>query len=175
MDHNVIWNCEAGVRVNGPAEGHRIYNNTLFNCDDVGTHSYHAWPPGVHLNRKAQSPIKTYQYEKANNLFLGRNPQQQLQDVGSLKFWLMPGADAIDSGKPIPGFTDGFRGEAPDLGAYESGGARWVPGVRGRTGPLSFTARHRRNRRNRIVSAQLGFFLPQFCRINRLNRERPSG
>ena len=52
VDHNVIWNCEAGVRVNGPAEGHRIYNNTLFNCDDVGTHTYPAWPPGVHLNRQ---------------------------------------------------------------------------------------------------------------------------
>ena len=132
VHHNVIWNCEAGVRVNGPAEGHRIYNNTLFNCDDVGTHTYHTWPPDKHLNRKDEWPIKTYQYEKANNLFLGRNPQQQLQDVGSLKFWLTPGADAIDSGKPITGFTDGSLGEAPDLGAYESGGARWVPGVRGR-------------------------------------------
>jgi parallel beta-helix repeat protein len=132
VDHNVIWNCEAGVRVNGPAEGHRIYNNTLFNCDDVGTHTYHVWPPNKH--GKAQWPIKTYQYEKANNLFLGRHPQQQLQDVGSLKSWLTPGADAIDSGKPITGFTDGFLGEAPDLGAYESGGARWVPGVRGRAG-----------------------------------------
>ena len=81
---------------------------------------------------RAQWPVKTYQYEKANNLFLGRNPQQQLQDVGSLKFWLTPGADVIDSGKPITGFTDSFLGEAPDLGAYESGGARWLPGVRGR-------------------------------------------
>ena len=82
--------------------------------------------------REHKWPVKTYQYEKANNLFLGRLPRQQLQDVGGLKFWLTPGADAIDSGKPVTGITEGFLGEAPDQGAYESGGARWLPGVRGR-------------------------------------------
>ena len=28
---------------------------------------------------------------------------------------------AIDAGQPLPGFNDGFRGRAPDLGAYELG------------------------------------------------------
>ncbi len=129
VDHNVIWNCEAGVRVNGPAEGHRVYNNTLFNCEEVGTHTYKRWPPPPHM--KAKWPTNVYQYEKANNLFLGRNPNQQLQNVDRLKFWLKPDADAIDSGKQIMGFTDGFHGKAPDLGAYESSGVNWVPGKNG--------------------------------------------
>ena len=44
VDHNVIWNCGAGIRVNGPAKGHRLYNNTLFNCRDIGTRLYNQWP-----------------------------------------------------------------------------------------------------------------------------------
>lgn len=129
VDHNVIWNCEAGVRVNGPAEGHRVYNNTLFNCQDVGTCTYDSWPPPKEVTN--EWPTWVYEYEKTNNLFLGHNPENQLQDVGSLKFCLKPSGDFVDAGIPIMGFTDGFRGMAPDLGAYETGGANWVPGKSG--------------------------------------------
>ena len=34
---------------------------------------------------------------------------------------LSPKATAIDVGVAIPGINDGFRGKAPDLGAYELG------------------------------------------------------
>ena len=34
---------------------------------------------------------------------------------------IAPGSPAIDAGTPIPGITDGFTGDAPDLGAYEVG------------------------------------------------------
>lgn len=34
---------------------------------------------------------------------------------------LAPGSDAIDAGVPVPGLTGTFAGQAPDLGAYESG------------------------------------------------------
>ncbi len=34
---------------------------------------------------------------------------------------LAPGSTAIDAGQPLPGLNDGFRGRAPDLGAYELG------------------------------------------------------
>ena len=33
------------------------------------------------------------------------------------------GSAALDAGVAIAGITDGFLGKAPDLGAYESGGA----------------------------------------------------
>jgi len=36
----------------------------------------------------------------------------------------------IDQGRIIPGITDGFKGFAPDIGAYEYGGEYWVPGHR---------------------------------------------
>ena len=39
------------------------------------------------------------------------------------------GSKAIDAGVPVSGFTDGFQGAAPDLGAYERGGTLWRPGA----------------------------------------------
>ena len=59
----------------------------------------------------------------------------------SLDFRLKPGAAALDSGKPVTGITDGFLGKAPELGAYEAGGPRWVPGRNGQAAepPLSPT------------------------------------
>jgi hypothetical protein len=36
----------------------------------------------------------------------------------------------IDAGTHLPGFTDGYRGTAPDIGAYEHGAEPWVPGIR---------------------------------------------
>lgn len=133
VDHNVIWNCEAGVRVNGPAEGHQIYNNTLFKCKDVGTHTYHVWPPKKNMNHiKAAWPKKIYQYENINNLYLGKKPEEQLIDFKKRQFQLKKDAKAIDAGKEITGFTEGFKGKAPDLGAYESGGNNWIPGKNGK-------------------------------------------
>ena len=136
VDHNVIWNCEAGVRVNGPAEGHRIYNNTLFHCQDVGTRTYHVWPPKA-PNIRIEWPKKIYSYDKGNNLFLGKAPDQELADVEKSRFWPNLGSRAIDAGKPIKEITDGFMGDAPDLGAYEAGGPRWVPGRHGQVAEQS--------------------------------------
>ena len=132
VDHNVIWNCGAGIRVNGPAKGHRLYNNTLFNCRDVGTRPYNQWPNHTPGYWTAGGYGNIYRYTKINNLFLSTRPAAQLEDFANKNFSLKTSAPAIDSGKPVTGITDGFLGEAPDLGAYESGGARWVPGVRGR-------------------------------------------
>ena len=52
-----------------------------------------------------------------------------MRDAASFDF--RPAADSvlIDAGIEIPGYTDGFSGEAPDIGAYEAGGERWVPGA----------------------------------------------
>lgn len=48
-------------------------------------------------------------------------------------FTLAPGSDAIDAGTILPGVTDGFTGQAPDLGALEAGRPAPVYGPR----PLS--------------------------------------
>jgi hypothetical protein len=41
----------------------------------------------------------------------------------SLDFRLRPRSAAIDKGVELPTITDGFKGKAPDLGAYEFGTA----------------------------------------------------
>ena len=132
VDHNVVWNCPTftGIQINGPSSNHLIYNNTLFNCDDVGTHPYDQWP-GPNPN-PALWTNDVYQYLASNNLFLATSPPSQLVDWTNEDFQLKPNAPAIDAGVIIPGFTDGYAGSAPDLGAYESGGLAWNAGVESR-------------------------------------------
>jgi hypothetical protein len=47
-----------------------------------------------------------------------------------MEFWPAEGSPLIDAGRPIAGFSDAYHGKAPDIGAYEYGGPRWVPGIR---------------------------------------------
>jgi hypothetical protein len=44
-------------------------------------------------------------------------------DPASIDLRLRPRSKAVDAGTVIPNVTDGFRGRAPDLGAYEQGEA----------------------------------------------------
>lgn len=118
VHHNVTWNCngDAGIRVNGPAEGHQIHNNTVFNAEAVGTHTYQAEPG-------------PYAYAKENNLLI-LDARTELMDTAARDFRLPPGSPYIDKGKVLAGFTEGYKGSAPDLGAYESGGEWWKAGSR---------------------------------------------
>ncbi len=132
VDHNVVWNCPTftGIQINGPSLNDLIYNNTLFNCDNVGTHPYDQWPspnpnPAFWTN-------DVYQYSASNNLFLATSPQSQLINWTNADFRLKPNAPAINAGVVIPGFTDGYLGGAPDLGAYETGSLAWNAGMSSR-------------------------------------------
>ena len=40
-----------------------------------------------------------------------------------------PDSSLVDAGMIVEGITDGYLGEAPDIGAYENGGEMWVPGI----------------------------------------------
>jgi len=40
-----------------------------------------------------------------------------------------PGSPLIDAGRLVPGITKEYHGKAPDVGAYEAGGRRWVAGA----------------------------------------------
>jgi hypothetical protein len=139
IDHNVIWGStgDAGVRVNGPATGHRIYNNTLFNCEQVGTHTYNMWPDN---NPDPKFWVAdTYDYTGQNNLFLGKAPDTQLRNWRKRDFRTKAGAPALNSGVRLPGYTDDAVG-APDKGAYEAGRPYWTPGVNGSVGNPSLSS-----------------------------------
>lgn len=130
MDHNVCWNSgssDCGVRVNGPCFNQYIYNNTFFNCANVGAITYDSWPDANPDPTFWTSDI--YQYFSSNNLYLAGSPQQQLLDWTNEDFRLQTGSPAIDAGVTIPDITDGYAGAEPDLGAYEFGRVPWTPGV----------------------------------------------
>ncbi|HEV7405764.1 MAG TPA: right-handed parallel beta-helix repeat-containing protein [Chthoniobacteraceae bacterium] len=48
----------------------------------------------------------------------------------ALDLRLRPGSKAVDAGLAFPNLTDGFAGQAPDLGAIELGAAQWAYGPR---------------------------------------------
>ena len=50
-------------------------------------------------------------------------------DPDNLDFRPNPDSILVDAGLAIDGFTDGYVGTAPDIGAYEYGAEMWVPGI----------------------------------------------
>jgi hypothetical protein len=53
-----------------------------------------------------------------------------LVDPAGRDFRPVAGSPLIDAGKVLPPITDGYLGDAPDIGAYEYGGERWLAGCR---------------------------------------------
>ena len=56
-------------------------------------------------------------------------PDLQLLDIENYDLRPKPGSPLVDGGEHIPGFTDGFKGKAPDIGAYKHCGKHWIPGI----------------------------------------------
>jgi hypothetical protein len=144
IHHNVVWNVpnDAGIRVNGPSDGCRVFNNTLFQTHDVGTFTFRRFEadnpePSFWKNREH------YSFESANNLFLEVRPESTLTDPANHDFTLLPGSAAIDAGEPIASPDLPVSGKNPDLGAYESGLPIWMPGHLGHRpgGPVVHTTR----------------------------------
>ena len=53
-----------------------------------------------------------------------------LVDAAGRDFRPRAGSPLIDAGRVLAPVTDGYRGDAPDIGAYEHGGEHWLPGCR---------------------------------------------
>jgi len=147
VHHNVAWNCrEKGIITKG--DRNRVYNNTCLDnpaidilvpwrrlprkTDELEVQNTHSEV----INNCARKISGRYKWERktepppgklATN-YQGDDPM--LADPRRLDFRPRPGSPLIDAGTPIPGITDGFRGKAPDIGAYEFGAERWVPGYR---------------------------------------------
>jgi hypothetical protein len=134
VDHNVVWNClgDAGIRINAPAVGDKVFNNTLFNCDDIGTHMYNCWP-----ENKPDPVFWTtyiYTFTSTNNLYLAGDPSSKLVDAGHNDFRLSPKLRGNDAGVGRPRPTDSTKVLSLDLGAYETSAIRWTAGAAGVAG-----------------------------------------
>ena len=106
-----------------------FFNNTFWNnSDEMG-----AW----HKAGTAFTNVRVWnnlgfkgewepQSDKKNNLIAQNTDFNNIADG---KFNLTNGASAIDKGIEIASITDGFKGAAPDVGAYEYNGELWLAGI----------------------------------------------
>jgi len=84
-------------------------------------------PPAGTLSHNYQPPQSMLLDPKQLTM---RDDEPLLADPARYDFRPKKGSPLIDAGQVIPGITDGFKGKAPDIGAYEYGAERWVPGYR---------------------------------------------
>ena len=136
VHHNVVWNCGGNAfHINGPdAFHHLVYNNTISETGDAfGTCTFSGYAPTMKGTRIINNLV--------NEVMHPENPEEFVQgELGPELAHNAPGAvdkdgyptansAAIDAGMVIEGITDGYKGKAPDLGAYEFDGPHWVAGA----------------------------------------------
>jgi len=131
VHHNVVWNTKwTGIQINWNGTNLNIFNNTF--CKNSGTMG--AW----HKAGTAFSNVKVWnnitdketidqtgnqeeevtwepQSDKQNNLV----SKESFVNWDSNNFTLKASAQAVDYGRVINGYTDGYVGAKPDAGAYE--------------------------------------------------------
>ena len=155
--HNVVWDC-GGIGITMKGEDNRAFNNTVFGIGTKEQPQFDIlleqgaepvklwavqWPQLLMQNQwsqavnnaacnitgshKMQDQLKDS--ERVHNNLRGTDIAPLLRDPAAFDFRPAQGSPLIGAGVVIPGCTDGFKGAAPDLGAYQSGGERWVPGA----------------------------------------------
>ena len=101
-----------------------------------GSHPYHANENSI-VKNIASNLIDTWPLIPIDNAAIwhgndiSMNLTDQLRDPANLDFRPKASSDLVDNGVLIPGFTDAYKGVAPDIGAYEYGDANyWIPGCK---------------------------------------------
>ena len=124
---NVCFDDQFGIQLNSPGTNHLVYNNTLMRnwgssipvpYNDSGTPTQAGTQVINNLADSSMSFVSDCTTNK-NGWF---------PPVGT-NFVPQAGSAAIDAGQTLPGYTDGYLGSAPDIGAYETGGTYWTPGA----------------------------------------------
>src|SRR3989339_615542 len=137
VHHNVSWNNkDSGIRLNLDSTNNLIYNNTILNNGN----SFNHWP-----DSGSQSGTKIINNIANNTINLvtsseGTPPEAHHNGDYPVDANFIPtaGSGAIDAGVIIPGYTDGYVGSSPDIGAYEYGATYyWIPGARLESNPPS--------------------------------------
>ena len=152
--HNVVWDCgRDGIIVKG--DFNQVHNNTtlfmghvnrlgnfiampmrpepvkpwrrqfpLLKVQNANSRIYNNVARTVVSNQSKRTP-----YPPGDNL---ANTYSEADPglVDSANWDFRPRADSpvVDAGRVVPGFTDGFKAAAPDIGAYEYSGEHWLPG-----------------------------------------------
>jgi hypothetical protein len=154
VHHNVVWNCDnKAIIVKG--DSNRVYNNTIFGNEGIDLiltrrpEPYKSWNPSQWPHLLEEQNVHSETVNNAAPNLTGRFPQEPeqqmplgkvehnfqgenilLADPRAFDFRPQKESPLVDAGEHIPGYTDGYQGKSPDIGAYEYGGERWVPGYR---------------------------------------------
>ena len=138
---NVVWNVEwTNVQINWNGTNIDIFNNTLCKADGGTMGAWHkagtqfsnvkVWNNITDKEASDQAGNQESevtwepQSDKQNNLV----DKTSFIDHTNNDYRLKATTPAIDFGRVISPYTDGFVGSNPDVGAYEFGEA-WTPGV----------------------------------------------
>lgn len=121
VHHNVFFpTISEGKFVPTAACGILVYNNTW-----LAPVNNRDWDFVTYDSVYVDSTVKQW----ANNLNAAYDRASwQFVDTMNDDYSLRESSPAVDAGVAIAGITDGFVGNAPDLGAYEYGAEPWAPG-----------------------------------------------
>ena len=135
VHHNVVWNNSGtGIRLNSDSLDNLIANNTIAaSAKPFGVFTYQNHEPTMEGTRILNNLVLLPLAKDDPAIFVQGAKGPEVSHNGAFAIGQVampsPGSGAIDAGLVIPGVTDGFIGQAPDIGAYEFGGEVWVPGA----------------------------------------------
>lgn len=129
LHHNLVWNANNALKMNYSSRGHKIYNNTLSGTDySVGASSSSSMSGTVFKNNIFTSAVKIADNAgEADNLYADTNARFANEAGGDLS--LKSSSPAIDEGATLAPYTNGYGGDAPDMGALEYGKSAFRAGA----------------------------------------------
>jgi hypothetical protein len=140
VDHNIVYDSNQGININ-EAGNLLVLNNTILSYAGGigGVITGHKKQPHlagvicrnniVNHNITDEGKGKVDASYTADHNIENTDTTDMFVDPAHGDFRLKEGSKAIDAGQPMPPYTDGFKGEAPDLGALEFGGEDWTKTV----------------------------------------------
>jgi hypothetical protein len=155
--HNVVWDCgQIGITMKG--EDNLCFNNTVFNVGETNAPQFDIlleqgaepvktfavqWPQLLRqnqwseaVNNAAHNITGSHKLEdqlkdsdRVHNNVRNADIATMLVDPDHRDFRPKPGSPLIGAGVNIPGYAEGVHGKNPDVGAYQTGGEKWIPGA----------------------------------------------
>jgi autotransporter-associated beta strand protein len=134
VDHNVIWNVEwSCIQINWAGTDLLIYNNTLWSNSGPNSRSMDQWANGFTFTNvpvwNTLANQNTYRSTDLSNTCTLSLTADPFEDFANQNFTPKVGTCPVDAGMVITGYTDGYVGSAPDIGAYERGATPWIAGT----------------------------------------------
>jgi PA14 domain/Right handed beta helix region/Protein of unknown function (DUF1565) len=145
VHHNIVYNVKSALAINLPTRNNKIYNNTLIGfkegvtsgaarlpqCDATGTelvnNIFSAKFSLGFIFDGTTCPTGTGLPTFINNI--EQNTSPRFGDAPDANFMLGAGSPAINKGRILSPYTNGYRGSAPDMGALESSLAPFKAGA----------------------------------------------